>query len=287
MTNSSGTRRARWSRALIRSSHPGPCLAITAMTVLLAIGASALSLAGAGVVSVFTVAVLAGQLSIGWSNDAFDADLDAAAGRTAKPLVAGDISRSAVLIAAYVALAASFVMAFAISVPTGLFMIPVVGAGWAYNAGLKATPWSGLMYVLGFGPIPGLAASILPGHPSARPWSLAAASLLGLGAHFANVLPDLSTDRAAGVRGLPQQVAQVTGERGVRLIALVLLLVASVLIALAPGVTYRWPVLVGLGGSIALAAIAVRAKGRTPFLCALGIAGIDVVMFLLGGADLV
>ena len=166
-------------------------------------------------------------------------------------------------------------------------MVPVVGAGWAYNAGLKGTVWSGLMYVLGFGPIPALATSILPGGPAARPWSVAAASLLGLGAHFANVLPDLATDRVGGVRGLPQRVAGLGGERAVRLTALALLLAASALIAFAPGVTTRWPVLVGLGAAIALAVVAVRAQGRTPFLCALGIAGINVLMFLLGGASLV
>ena len=189
--------------------------------------------------------------------------------------------------AAGVSLVVSFVGAFAISTKTGLFMVPVVGAGWAYNAGLKGTVWSGLMYVLGFGPIPALATSILPGGPAARPWSVAAASLLGLGAHFANVLPDLATDRVGGVRGLPQRVAGLGGERAVRLAALALLLAASALIAFAPGVTTRWPVLVGLGGAIALAVVAVRAQGRTPFLCALGIAGINVLMFLLGGASLV
>ena len=293
MTNSSGTRRAGRMRALIRSSHPGPCLAITAMTVLLAIGAGALSAAdavtrsGRGTVTMFAVAVLAGQLSIGWSNDAFDAELDAAAGRSDKPLVAGTVSRRAVIVAAGIALVLSFLVAFVIGIPTGLFMVPVVGAGWAYNAGLKGTIWSGLMYVLGFGPIPALAASILPGSPPARPWSIAAASLLGLGAHFANVLPDLATDRDSGVHGLPQRVAAAGGERTVRLTALVLLLGASALIAFAPGVGTRWPVLVGLGAAVALALVAVRATGRTPFLLALGIAGIDVLMFLLGGASLV
>jgi 4-hydroxybenzoate polyprenyltransferase len=274
-------------RALIRSSHPGPCLAITAMTVLLATGAGAVTRAGWGTVTMFTVAVLAGQLSIGWSNDAFDAELDAAAGRTDKPIVAGTMSRQVVLIAAGIALVLSFVFAFAIGVRTGLLMVPVVGAGWAYNAGLKATVWSGLMYVLGFGPIPPLAMSILPGSPPARPWSVAAASLLGLGAHFTNVLPDLATDRVGGVRGLPQRFADWRGERSVRLTALALLVGASALIAWAPGVTTRWPVLAGLGAAVVLALVAVRATGRTPFFCALGIAGIDVLMFLLGGAPLV
>ena len=305
MTNSSGTRRTGRMRALIRSSHPGPCLAITAMTVLLAIGADALSAADAqsaagalsaagamsrsgwATVTTFAIAVLAGQLSIGWSNDAFDAQLDAAGGRTDKPLVAGTVSirRSSSPPPSH----SSFRL-WSRS-PSALgpesCMVPVVGAGWAYNAGLKGTVWSGLMYVLGFGPIPALAASILPGSPPARPWAVAAASLLGLGAHFANVLPDLATDRDSGVHGLPQRVAAASGERTVRLTALVLLLGASALIAFAPGVATRWPGLVGLGAAVVLALVAVRATGRTPFLCALGIAGIDVLMFLLGDASLV
>jgi 4-hydroxybenzoate polyprenyltransferase len=257
------------------------------MTVLLAIGAGAGSASGWATLALFTVAVLAGQLSIGWSNDAFDADLDKAAGRTDKPLVAGTVSRRAVGVAAAVALVVCFAGAFAISPRTGLVMVPVAGAGWAYNVGLKGTVWSGLMYVLGFGPIPALATSILPGSPWARPWSIAAASLLGLGAHFANVLPDLATDRDSGVRGLPQRVAAAAGERSVRMIALVLLVGASALIASAPGVAPRWPALVGLAAAVGLALVAVRTSGRTPFLCALGIAGLDVLMFLLGGAPLV
>jgi 4-hydroxybenzoate polyprenyltransferase len=42
-----------------------------------------------------TLAVAAGLLSIGWSNDAFDARRDAAAGRTDKPIPMGGISRRA------------------------------------------------------------------------------------------------------------------------------------------------------------------------------------------------
>ena len=38
-----------------------------------------------------------------------------------------------------------------------------------------------------------------------------AAALIGLGAHFANVLPDLAGDRATGVVGLPQRVAAGRG----------------------------------------------------------------------------
>ena len=274
-------------RALVQASHLGPCLAITAITVALTVGAGAWQSTGPGVLVVFAASVLAGQLSIGWSNDALDAARDAAGGRTDKPLVTGEVSHRAVLVAAGAALLACFALGLWLGLATAAWLVPVVGAGWAYNLGLKATALSGLAYVAGFGPIPGLAASILPGSPWPRPWALAAAALLGVGAHFANVLPDLAADQESGVRGLPQTVATRAGEPAVRVTALVLLLGASLLIAFAPGTSFRAPALTGLAATVVLAAVAVRGRGRTPFRCALGIAAIDVLMFTLGGGDLV
>ena len=268
---------------LIRSSHPGPCLGITAMTVALTAAAGPLS----ATTVPFAVSVLAGQLSIGWSNDYVDAELDRRAGRTDKPLATGAVSRRAVAVAAGVSLLLSLGLGFGLGWWTGLLSVVVVGAGWAYNLGLKASPLSGLMYLLGFGPIPALATSVLPGHPLPRPWTVAAAGLLGLGAHFANVLPDLAGDQAGGVRGLPQRVAAAAGPTSVRVIALVLLLTASVLIAFAPGAPYRWLTLAGLGAALALGLVALRASGRTPFRCAMGIAAINVLVMLFGGADIV
>src|SRR5215470_1552026 len=100
----------RRARALLIASHPGPSLAITALTTLLAVQA-----APHGLGPVLTApALLAGQLSIGWSNDACDASRDAAAGRTDKPLARGDISARAVWTAAFVAAAAGLAMAFVI-----------------------------------------------------------------------------------------------------------------------------------------------------------------------------
>jgi hypothetical protein len=157
----------------------------------------------------------------------------------------------------------------------------MMAAGWAYNAGLKSTMASGLMYIAGFGLIPAFAASTVPGHPVPPAWTSAAAALLGLGAHFANVLPDLAADTVGGVRGLPQRVAASSGgERAVRLVALGLLLTASGLIVLAAGRPYRWPALAGLAGAALLALVGARARGRLPFLAAIGIAALDVTLFV-------
>jgi 4-hydroxybenzoate polyprenyltransferase len=270
----------RRAHALLRAGHPGPCLAITGITVLLAVAAGTRDVS---ILATVGLAVLAGQLSIGWSNDHADAARDAVAGRTDKPLASGELRRPTVLAAALGALLLAFALALAVGPVTAAWLVPVVGGGWVYNVGLKATPLSGLAYVVGFGPLPGLATSLLPGHPLPRPWALAAASLLGLGAHFANVLPDLTSDGAVGVRGLPHWVARRGGERAVRLVAVSLLLGASALIAPRAG---WWLGAGGLSAAVALGLLAVRARGRAPFRLAIGIAALDVALFALSGAAL-
>jgi 4-hydroxybenzoate polyprenyltransferase len=266
----------------MRAGHPGPSLAITALITLLAAEAAP---HGTGPVLV-APAVLAGQLSIGWSNDAFDAGRDAVAGRADKPIAAGAVSRRAVAIAAASALAASVIGSFVIGEVAGFLNLVMMAAGWAYNAGLKSTLASGLMYIVGFGLIPAFAASTLPGHPAARPWTIAAAAAVGLGGHFANVIPDLAGDEAAGVRGLPQRVAARGGPFAVRLAALALLLLASAFLVLDSSPSHRWVAIGGLGAAAVLAAIGARAPGRLPFLAAIGIAAIDVALFAFGGVVL-
>ena len=62
--------------ALLRAAHLEPAVGVTAITVLLCLGA------GVGARTWLVAgAVLAGQLSIGWGNDWQDARADAAAGR--------------------------------------------------------------------------------------------------------------------------------------------------------------------------------------------------------------
>jgi 4-hydroxybenzoate polyprenyltransferase len=262
-------------RALIIASHPGPSLAISAMAALLAAQA-----APRGIGPVLAgPAMLAGQLSVGWSNDAADARRDAAAGRTDKPAATGAISVRALWIAASAGLVASLAMAAAIGPVTAAITAVIVGAAWAYNAGLKATPASGLAYLAGFGPIPAFATSTLPGHPWPAWPVTAAAAVLGLGAHFANVLPDLAGDRATGVRAR-------FGPAAVRAAALVLPLLASVLLLAAARPARRWLAIAGLGLSTVLGVIGARSSGRLPFLAAIGIAAIDVALFAAGAEAL-
>jgi 4-hydroxybenzoate polyprenyltransferase len=157
----------------------------------------------------------------------------------------------------------------------------MVALGWAYNLGLKSSLASGVMYLLGFGLLPAYAGSTVPGHIAPRWQVTVAAALLGLGAHFANVLPDLAADKATGVGGLPQRVAAMWGPGAVRTVALVLLLTASVLLLL--GATRRWVAIPGLTAALLLAVAAARGTGRAPFLAAIGIAAVDIMLFALGG----
>ncbi len=262
---------------MVVAGHPGPTLAITALVTVLA---AQVAPYGLGPVATGP-AMLAGQLSIGWCNDACDARRDAAAGRSDKPVATGDISVRAVWIAAWLSLFAALAMALTVSATTAVILAVIVGAAWAYNLGLKATAASGLAYLVGFGPLPAYVASTLPGQPVPT-WSVtAAAALVGLGGHFADVLPDLAADRATGVDGLPQRVAARWGAAAVRALALALLLAASVLLLVAtsrPGVA-----LAGLGVAALLAVVAVRGAGRVPFAAAFGIAAVDVVVLAVGG----
>ena len=268
---------ANRARALLAASHLWPSLAITALVTVLAAQA-----APYGIGAVLTgPAMLAAQLSIGWCNDACDALRDVAAGRTDKPVASGAISVRAVWIAAYAALVAALAMAAAISVPTVVLLAVIIGAAWAYNLGLKSTLASGLAYVLGFGPLPAYAASTLPGHPVPA-WSVTVgAALIGLGGHFADVLPDLVSDRATGVAGLPQRVAARWGAGAVRTCALTLLLSASALLIVAS--SRFWVGVAGLAAAVVLAVIGARGDGRVPFAAAFGIAAVDVVVLAAGG----
>jgi 4-hydroxybenzoate polyprenyltransferase len=272
----------RRARALVAASHPGPSLAITALTALLAAQAAP---HGTGP-ALTAPAMLALQFSIGWSNDAFDADRDAAARRKDKPIAAGAIGPGPVWTAAALSLLAALGMTLAIGVMTGIITAVMAAAGWAYNGRLKSTLASGLMYLAGFGLIPAYATSTLPDHPWPRWQVTVAAALIGLGAHFANVLPDLAADRATGVRGLPQRVAASSGERGARACAIVLLLAASVLLLVAARPGRRWIAAAGLAAAAVLAVLGARGGGRVPFGAAIGIAAVDVVLFAAGGEAL-
>ncbi|GII80948.1 hypothetical protein Sru01_59300 [Sphaerisporangium rufum] len=268
--------------ALIRACHPGPTAVVTVASAALATGAGR----GAGGVVLVTAAVLAGQLSIGWSNDWIDRARDQEIGRTDKPLAGDGTSSRAVAAAALAALALCVPLSLAAGLLAGTVHLVAVGCGWLYNAWLKAGWASPLPFAAAFGLLPAFVTLGLPGQPWPAWWAMAAGALLGTGAHFANVVPDLPDDLALGVRGLPQRL----GPTGARVGAAVLLVAASVVIALAPG----RPGPLGVGGLVAVALalaggllLARRSVRRAAFAVTVAVAVIDLAMFAGQGTRLV
>jgi len=190
--------------ALLLACHPVPTIAVTAMATALVASADN----AAATVVVAAVAVLAGQLSIGWSNDLIDVRRDRAAGRTDKPLAAGKVAPRQVTVATAVALAATVAVSVALGWRAGAAQLVVVACGWAYNTGLKSTPLSPVPFFVAFGALPAVATFARPDHPWPPWWALLAGGLIGVAAHFGNVLPDLSDDAATGVEGLPHRVGR-------------------------------------------------------------------------------
>jgi 4-hydroxybenzoate polyprenyltransferase len=213
--------------ALARSSHPGPTAAVTVVGVVLAV---AVGLPLDRLV-LFGLALIANQLSIGWSNDWLDAAKDHAVGRTDKPIAAGEVSVSLVRTAAVVALVASVALTIPLGWAATLAQVVFLACGWGYNLGLKSTPLSVAAYAIGFGMLPLIASLALPDPALAAGWAVGAAALLGSAAHFANVLPDLEQDRATSVRGLPHLI----GSRWSAVIIGASLLAAAALVLWGPG----------------------------------------------------
>ena len=90
--------------------------------------------------------------------------------------------------------------------------------GVAYNFYFKSTLLSPLPYALAFA---ALVSSIVIATDQAVPiWLIAAGAILGVAAHFANVLKDLDQDLASGIKGLPQRL----GKKYSRIICGVLLI---------------------------------------------------------------
>jgi 4-hydroxybenzoate polyprenyltransferase len=117
----------------MRSSHPGPSIAVTVITVGLGIssGLDPFRIVALG------LAMLAGQLSVGLSNDWIDAERDRAVARADKPIALGEIGASTVRNAALACALAMVVLAIALGWQAELVLIVAVGAAWAYNAWLK------------------------------------------------------------------------------------------------------------------------------------------------------
>ena len=263
--------------ALLGSCHPQPAFAVTLIAALLAL---AVGRGWPGTAAV-GAAILAGQLSIGWSNDYLDRYRDATTGRPGKPVAAGLLPAATVRRASVLAVLAAVPLSLLSGLPATGLHLAAVGSAWSYNLRLKATAASVLPYLVSFGLLPAFVVAGLPGHPAPPPWLVLAGALLGGAAHFANVLPDLADDVATGVVGLPHRL----GPRLSAATAVGLLLLASAVLAAGP------PALPAAlrAGAVPIAAVAGlaglllgrRSGSRAAFTAVILVAVVDVVLLVL------
>ena len=270
-------------RALVLATHPAPALAVTTVATLLAVAAGV----PAGRVALVCAAVLAGQASIGWSNDWLDADRDRAVARADKPVVQGAVAPSRLRSAALIAVAVAVILSLLLGPVSGMLLLVLVASGWAYNAGLKRTAASVVPYVTGFGALPAGVVAAAPGTPVAPWWLVAAGGALGAAAHLANVAPDLEDDLATGVRGLPHRL----GARASAVASALLLGGASLVLILGPEGP---PTAAGWAGLVlAVPAVVIAALAGTPrfrraaFPAVMLLTVLDVALLVAGGAALV
>src|SRR4051794_13186079 len=131
---------------LVAACHPGPTVAVTALATALAVSVDARPVRVA-------LAFLAGQLSVGWSNDWVDAERDRSVGRADKPVVQG-LPVPTLRLASLLAATACVPLSLALGPRAGGAHLVAVASAWSYNLWLKATLLSWLPYALSFGLLP-------------------------------------------------------------------------------------------------------------------------------------
>lgn len=272
----------RTAVALALSSHPGPSVAVSAVAAVLgiAVGLDPLH------VAILGLAFLLGQFSVGLSNDWIDAARDRAVGRADKPVASGRVSVTTVRAAAFVTAVAAILLTLPLGWPATLAHTVFIVSAWTYNLGLKNTPVSVLPYIVSFGLLPMVATLARPVPAAAAGWALALGALLGVAAHFANVLPDLEDDARTGIAGLPHRLGRAAS--GV---------VIWASLAAGAAVSFFGPVgektvlqLIGLALTlllaVAIAVVARRPPTRLLFQLIIAAALVNVVLLSFSGSRL-
>ena len=189
--------------AFLRAAHFGPTIIVTTITFLLSLSQySPIDAVRIG------LAIFAGQLVVGWTNDFIDAPLDIAAQRTKKPIVSKELDpdqlKKSVLIALVAALLLSLFSPLGFT-GTLIHFLGILSAT-LYNLKLKPTVLSPLPYIVSFGSLPW--AIYLPAGNQPPLWLFIDFMLIAVAFHFFNVLKDFQWDVNQGILGLPQRIGK-------------------------------------------------------------------------------
>lgn len=204
----------------LRAAHFGPTVIVTTASFLL-------SLSQYSIIDSLRVAIaiFAGQLVVGWSNDFIDAPLDIAAHRTKKPIVSKEINPEQLKGSIVFALVAAVLLS--LFSPLGLTgtLIHFLGilSATFYNFKLKPTILSPIPYIVSFGALPW--AIYLPAGNQPPLWLFIDFMLIAVAFHFFNVLKDFQWDINQGVLGLPQRLG-----RNASLVISISLVISAILV---------------------------------------------------------
>jgi len=150
----------------------------------------------------------------------------------------------------------------------GLIYLFGVGMGVSYNFYFKSTLLSPIPYALAFAAL--VSCVVLATDRTPPLWYISAAALIGVAAHFANVLKDLDQDLESKIKGLPQHI----GKKGSRLVTSLLLITATFILHSANSNLLL--LIIGL----VFALITSIAPNKIIFKSLMITAVVDVIMFI-------
>lgn len=208
-------------RALLKASHFGPTLLVTAISF-----GFATYYWWEGPAYVIAFGVFTGQLVVGWSNDLYDYDDDLRHNRLNKPLVAKTISKETLQRWLRFMVPFSFVanLLGPLGIKGGLVYMLGIACGVAYNFYFKFSLLSPLPYTIAFAALPSCIAISKDITPPL--WMWLGGSLLGMAAHFINVIKDMKEDQISEIGGLPQRLG--TTQSIIAAVVLALLAIAVI-----------------------------------------------------------
>jgi 4-hydroxybenzoate polyprenyltransferase len=209
-------------RGLLKASHFGPTLLVTAISF-----GFATYYWWEGPAYVIAFGVFTGQLVVGWSNDLYDYEDDLRHNRLNKPLVAKTISKETLQRWLRFMAPFSFIVNLLgpLGIKGGLVYMLGIACGVAYNFYFKFSPLSPLPYAIAFAALPSCIAISKDITPPI--WMWLGGALLGMAAHFINVIKDMKEDQISEIGGLPQRLGTVKS-----IIIAILLAVAAFLLFL-------------------------------------------------------
>ena len=208
---------------MVKACHFGPTVLVVSISFILSI--TQLSAAKSFGIA---IAILAGQLVVGWTNDLLDHPLDSAAGRLKKPLVKEDVTRKQIQVGISIALVAAVLLSFLgpLGVRGGLLHMLGLASATIYNFWAKSTWFSPLPYAISFGALPWATYSVA--HKNPPVWLFLDFILVSLSFHFLNVIKDLEWDLNQSVLGLPQRI----GKKWSAIVAAVLVITAVLVLVI-------------------------------------------------------